>query len=77
MDPGDELAAQYALVRGANPDADIEEIVAMVAKRMSIDGETALASESLSTGGDVDVVRQFVYEIERAGEAEDEVEPEP
>jgi hypothetical protein len=64
MNPHDELAAQYALARSANPEADIEEIVALVAERISIDAETALASESLSTTGDVDVVRQFVYEIE-------------
>jgi len=69
MDPHDELAAQYALVRGGNPDADIEEIVALVAERISVDGETALASESLSTGGDADVIRQFVYEIEWESES--------
>ena len=30
MNPHDELAAQYALARSANPEADIEEIVALV-----------------------------------------------
>jgi len=70
MDPHDELAAHYALVRGANPEADIEEIVALVAERISIDAETALASESLSTTGDVDVVRQFVYDIEWESESD-------
>jgi hypothetical protein len=57
MDPHDELAAHYAIARSENPDADIEEIATLVAERMSIDGETALASVSLFTGGDVDVVR--------------------
>ncbi len=64
MDPHDELAAQYALARGANPEADVEEIVALVAERISIDADMALASESLSTTGDLDVVRQFAYAIE-------------
>ena len=64
MDPHDELTAQYALARSANPEADIEEIVALVADRISIDAEIALASESLSTTGEVDVMRQFVYGIE-------------
>jgi hypothetical protein len=64
MDPHDELAAQYALARVANPEADVEEIVALVAERISIDADTALASESLSTTGDLDVVRQFAYAIE-------------
>jgi hypothetical protein len=72
VDPQHELAAQYALARSANPEADLEEIVALVAERMSIDGETSLASESLSTGGDVDVIRQFVYEIEWEAESGDE-----
>jgi hypothetical protein len=40
------LAAHYAIARGENPDADIEEIVALVAERISIDADTALASES-------------------------------
>jgi hypothetical protein len=75
MDPADELAAQYALARSANPDADLEEIVTLVAERMSIDGEAALVSESLSTGGDVDVIRQFVYEIEWESESEHGPEP--
>jgi hypothetical protein len=70
MDPHDELAAHYAIARGENPDADIEEIVALVAERISIDAETALASESLSTTGDVDVVRQFVYDIEWESESD-------
>jgi hypothetical protein len=39
---------------------------------MSIDGEPALASESLSTGGDVDAVRQSVYDVELDAELEDE-----
>jgi hypothetical protein len=73
MDPRDELAAQYALVRGANPDADIEEIVAIVAERVSIDGETSLAAESLATSGDVDVVGAFVYDIEWDAESGDEI----
>jgi hypothetical protein len=70
MDPHDELAAHYAIARSENPDADIEEIATLVAERMSIDGETALASVSLFTGGDVDVVRQFVYDIEWESESE-------
>jgi hypothetical protein len=74
MDPRDELAAQYALARGANPEADIEEIVALVAKRMSIDGETSLAAKSLATGGVVDVVRAFVYDIEWDAESGDEID---
>ena len=72
MNPHDELAAQYALARSANPEADIEEIVALVAERISIDAETALASESLSTGGDVGAVRQSVYDVELDAELEDE-----
>jgi hypothetical protein len=72
MDPHDELAAHYAIARSENPDADIEEIVALVAERMSIDGETALASENLSTGGHVDVVRQLIYQIEWESESEGE-----
>jgi hypothetical protein len=72
MDPHDELAAHYAISRGENPDADLEEIVALVDERMSVDGEIALASESLVVGGDVDGVRQYVYDIELEGELEDE-----
>lgn len=72
MDPHDELAAHYAIACGENPDADLEKIVALVAERMSIDGEIALASESLAVGGDVDGVRQYVYDIELEGELEDE-----
>jgi hypothetical protein len=70
MDPHDELAAQYALARGANPEADVEEIVALVAERISIDADMALASESLSTTGDLDVVRQFAYAIEWESESD-------
>ena len=77
MDPHDELAAQYALARSGHPDVGIEEIVALVAERMSVDGEAALVSESLSTGGDVDAVRQFVYDIEWASESDGEADREP
>jgi hypothetical protein len=74
LNPHDELAAHYAIARSENPDADIEEIVALVAERMSIEGELALAAESVALTGDVDVIRQFVYGIEWESEAEDEAD---
>jgi hypothetical protein len=72
MDPGDELAAQYALARTDKPDASPEEIVALVTERLSIYSKTNLAAESLAAGGDVDAIRQFVYEMELEGELEDD-----
>jgi hypothetical protein len=64
VDPRDALAAHYPLVRSEDPDAEIEDIVAAVAERMGIDGETALAAKSLATGDDVNVIRRFVCEVE-------------
>jgi hypothetical protein len=60
-----ELAAHYRLARIEHPDHDPDEIVALVAERMGIDGEASLAAESLALGCDVDVIRQFVYAVER------------
>jgi hypothetical protein len=74
MDLRNELAAHYALVRSEDPEAEIEDVVAAVAERMGIDGETALAAESLASGDDVDVIRRFVYEVEFEAEFEDELQ---
>jgi hypothetical protein len=74
MDLRDALAAHYALVRSEDPDAEIEDVVAAVAERMGIDGETALAAESLAAGDDVDVIRRFVYEVEFEAQFEDELQ---
>ncbi len=60
----DELAAQYTLARSDRPSADIESIVALIAERMGLDGEAELAAESIAWGGDLDVIRQFVFEME-------------
>jgi hypothetical protein len=60
----EDLAARYALARSECPDDDIKEIVALIAERMGIDGETALATARVAAGGDVDVIRQFVYDME-------------
>jgi hypothetical protein len=70
VDPNDELAAQYVLARSDNPGASVEEIVAMVGDRMSADGETTVAAENVSAGGDVDVIRRFVDQMEREAESE-------
>ena len=67
----EDLAAQYTLARYDRPDDDIEDIVALIAERMGMERETELASESLAAGGDVDVIRQFVYEMEASESSDD------
>lgn len=60
----EDLVAHHQLARRDRPDASVEEIVTLIAGRMGIAAETELALESASAGGDVDVIRQFVYEME-------------
>jgi len=67
-----ELAAQYRLARLERPDDDVDDIVALVAERMGVDGEASLAAEALALGDDVDVIRRFVYAVEVSVQDEDE-----
>ena len=68
----DELAGQYQLVRLEQPDAEIEDIVAIIAERIGPEAEIDLAAESLAADtGVVDVIRGFVYSME-----EDELDEE-
>jgi len=49
----EELVIEFALTRLDNPDLDIEEIAALVVRRMSPDRMLEFASENLATRGEL------------------------
>jgi hypothetical protein len=49
----EELVIEFALTRLDNPDLDIEEIAALVVRRMSPDRMLEFAAENLATRGEL------------------------
>jgi hypothetical protein len=49
----EELIIEFALTRMDNPDLDIEEIAALVVRRMSQDRVLEFASQNLATRGEL------------------------
>ncbi len=49
----DELVIEFALTRLDNPDLDLEEIAALVVRRMSQDRVLEFASRNLATRGEL------------------------
>ena len=62
----DDVAAYYALVKAEHPDLSPDELVTLIADRIGLDVELALAAEGRAAGVDEGSTRiqRFVYALE-------------
>ena len=62
----DDVAAYYTLVKTEHPDLSPDELVTLIADRIGLDAELALAAEARAAGVDEgwSTIQRFVYALE-------------